>query len=366
MADDVGLGQLADRLRALRGNTGLTLRELSREVHASDSSLSRYFAGQALPPWEVVEALANLAGADPVELRQCWESVAQARKRARWPEHSDLAGERQPVPLWEPEPGREAPPAATGTGRRVGLLVAVAVLTAAAAASGWAMRGEDHIAVSVPPTPPGPGAGNLPTPTAPSTSPSVSTPTDRPAALPPTTTPTGTVSPTSPAPAASRPTKPAPSSASPTSPTVLRSGMVVALTSTDSGTDSVPYVIDVANWSMDDGAPVHLWYRRTDGDYRNQLWTAEQVNSKHWRLVNVNSGKCLYRGAGGTVFQTACTAGDTTQEWIFGRDGTLHSALDGACMEIKGHQRLTDAGLQTATCDGGWYQLRHAEQRPLG
>ncbi len=47
-------------LRALRAEAGLTLREISLKVHVSDSSLSRYFTGQALPPWEVAAALADL------------------------------------------------------------------------------------------------------------------------------------------------------------------------------------------------------------------------------------------------------------------------------------------------------------------
>ncbi|MCM4078659.1 helix-turn-helix domain-containing protein [Paractinoplanes hotanensis] len=53
---------LVGELRGLRGEAGLTLRELSLKVHVSDSSLSRYFTGQALPPWEVVVTLADLGG----------------------------------------------------------------------------------------------------------------------------------------------------------------------------------------------------------------------------------------------------------------------------------------------------------------
>jgi hypothetical protein len=116
------------------------------------------------------------------------------------------------------------------------------------------------------------------------------------------------------------------------------------LTNNDSSSASVPYVIDVADWSMDDGARVHLWYRRADGDYRNQLWTAEKVAAGNWRFVNNYSGKCLSRDAGGSMFQTAC-AGEKTQEWTFGRDGEIHSAVDGTCVEIKGHQRLIDSDL---------------------
>jgi len=111
MVDDGSLAQLAGRLRALREDIGLTLRELSRKVHVSDSSLSRYFAAQALPPWEVVAALADLAGADHVELRQFWESVSQARRRARWSEPRGAAGQGagERIRPRQPEPARRAP-----------------------------------------------------------------------------------------------------------------------------------------------------------------------------------------------------------------------------------------------------------------
>ena len=365
MAEDA-LVQLAGRLRALRGDTGLTLRELSRKLHVSDSSLSRYFAAQALPPWEVVEALGALAGADQAELRRCWESVTQARKRARWPELSSPAVQRQPIPLWEPEVVRKAPASAVGAGRRAGLLAGVVVLVATACAVGRSMHGDDHTAVSsvpaivpVPAAPRPSAADGIPAP-APSrtTPPAASSPgprSDRPATPPP-----GIVSRTSSRPVASPSRKPT-SPATSTAPTELLSGTVIALTTTDSSTGSVPYVIDVENWSMDDGAPVHLWNRRTDGDYRNQLWTAEKVSSGHWRFVNKYSSKCLYRDAGGGVFQTGC-ASDATQEWDLAA-GEVRSAADGTCVEINGHQRLIGAGVRTAACDGGWYQLWHTEQR---
>ena len=149
----------------------------------------------------------------------------------------------------------------------------------------------------------------------------------------------------------SAPTPPAP-----------RSGTIVALTNDDSSTGSVPFVIDVADWSLDDGARVHLWVRRTDGDYRNQLWTPEKLSSGTWRLVNVFSRKCLYHNADESVSQTGC-ADDTTQQWTFEKGGEIRSADNGDCMEIQGHQRITDAVLQTAPCDGRWYQHWRTEQR---
>ncbi|MBO3737404.1 ATP-binding protein [Actinoplanes flavus] len=65
--------ELAGRLRQLRDLTGRSLRELERDVHVSSSSLSRYFSGQAVPPWPTVVALCRAAGRDPRPLREMWE-----------------------------------------------------------------------------------------------------------------------------------------------------------------------------------------------------------------------------------------------------------------------------------------------------
>jgi CubicO group peptidase (beta-lactamase class C family) len=65
--------ELAGSLRQLRDLTGRSLRELARDIHVSSSSLSRYFAGQAVPPWPTVVALCKAAGRDPRPLREVWE-----------------------------------------------------------------------------------------------------------------------------------------------------------------------------------------------------------------------------------------------------------------------------------------------------
>lgn len=104
--------RLATELRGLRAGAGLTLRELSLEAHVSDSSLSRYFAGQALPPWPVVATLADLGGGHHTELRRLWERAQRERKQSRWP-----------APARPPD-------------RRMGL-VGVAALMAASGAVGW-------------------------------------------------------------------------------------------------------------------------------------------------------------------------------------------------------------------------------------
>lgn len=75
--------ELAAELRALRTRSGKSLRQLERPTFTSDSSLSRYLAGQSLPPWRVVEVLSEQGGGDPAELRPLWERASKARAQAR-------------------------------------------------------------------------------------------------------------------------------------------------------------------------------------------------------------------------------------------------------------------------------------------
>jgi len=72
--------RLAVELRRLRELSGMSLRSLERKVHVSDSSLSRYLAGQSVPPWSVVAALSQLAGQDPESLRELWERARLHRQ----------------------------------------------------------------------------------------------------------------------------------------------------------------------------------------------------------------------------------------------------------------------------------------------
>ncbi len=85
MSGDQELQVLAGLIRDVRGRTGLTLRQLGDILHVSDSSLSRYCTGQTLPSWEVVAALAELAGAEARELAPAWEAAAAARRRQSGP-----------------------------------------------------------------------------------------------------------------------------------------------------------------------------------------------------------------------------------------------------------------------------------------
>jgi transcriptional regulator with XRE-family HTH domain len=62
-------------LRLLRDAAPVSLRELAVRLHVSDSSLSRYFTGQALPPWEVVAGLCRLTSSQT----QQWSLDAKHR-----------------------------------------------------------------------------------------------------------------------------------------------------------------------------------------------------------------------------------------------------------------------------------------------
>ncbi|TQE25614.1 helix-turn-helix domain-containing protein [Streptomyces ipomoeae] len=65
--------ELAGWLRQLRDLTGRSLREPARDIDVSSSSLSRYFSGQAVPPWPAVVALCGAAGRDPRPMREVGE-----------------------------------------------------------------------------------------------------------------------------------------------------------------------------------------------------------------------------------------------------------------------------------------------------
>ncbi|MFB6721503.1 helix-turn-helix domain-containing protein [Kribbella sp. NPDC056345] len=65
--------ELTVALRQLGDLSGRSLRQLARDAGVSSSSLSRYFAGQAVPPWPTVIALCKVTGRDPRPLREAWE-----------------------------------------------------------------------------------------------------------------------------------------------------------------------------------------------------------------------------------------------------------------------------------------------------
>ncbi|MEV8503740.1 helix-turn-helix domain-containing protein [Actinoplanes sp. NPDC051475] len=365
------LEPLSSRLAALRAQTGLSLKQLGQQLHVSDSSLSRYFTAQALPPWDMVEALATLAGVDPRTLRAEWEATHRARKQSR---HSDRTRPAKVLsaPLWEPDWPATSPPPAPSARRFAAVGVGVVLLMTVSAGMAYALSG---VTVSADPrsitaTPAGPaGAPSSGTPLPTSQPPGgVRLPTARPPdAAPPDSAPShthpasrpATSHPVVPVTQPSRAPEPSPTSPSPAQPA---SGTTIAITNADPGTSSIPYVLDVENWSMDNGARVHLWTWRTDGDYRNQLWVVERLDPTTWRMVNKFSSKCLTRNDVAALEQADCE--DTPEQgWQLGAGGALQSRADHRCVEIKGRQRLLDAGLALAACDGGWYQRWQFDRR---
>ncbi|MEV0719689.1 helix-turn-helix domain-containing protein [Asanoa sp. NPDC050611] len=126
---------LAGWLRELRDLTGRSLRELEREVHVSSSSLSRYFSGQAVPPWPVVVALCKAANRDPRPLREVWE-------RAKDGPQASAAG---PAPVRNDLPHDVA--AFTGRRAELGVLLAAARDTSVVAIDGMGGVGKSALAV---------------------------------------------------------------------------------------------------------------------------------------------------------------------------------------------------------------------------
>jgi len=68
------------RLRRIKDESRRSLRDLERATNISNSALSRYLSGQAVPPWSAVVALCSAAGADPRPLRPLWEQAQRARR----------------------------------------------------------------------------------------------------------------------------------------------------------------------------------------------------------------------------------------------------------------------------------------------
>jgi tetratricopeptide (TPR) repeat protein/transcriptional regulator with XRE-family HTH domain len=130
---DVSEG-LAEQLRLVRDATGRSLRELSRDVHVSSSSLSRYFSGQAVPPWQTVVALCRAAGRDPRPLREMWE-------RAR----SGSRAESAPAPVRNDLPHDVT--AFTGRREELAALLAAARSTRMVAVDGMGGVGKTALAV---------------------------------------------------------------------------------------------------------------------------------------------------------------------------------------------------------------------------
>ncbi|MEV0642105.1 helix-turn-helix transcriptional regulator [Streptomyces sp. NPDC050619] len=94
--DAAAARRLGEALRELQRSSGRTLRALETQVRISDSSLSRYFRGETVPPWPVVRDLCRALGADPSVYRALWE----ATDRSRPEEPAPAAPPPKPSPTW--------------------------------------------------------------------------------------------------------------------------------------------------------------------------------------------------------------------------------------------------------------------------
>jgi len=131
-------------------------------------------------------------------------------------------------------------------------------------------------------------------------------------------------------------------------------------------------VLDIANWSMDNRGPAHLWTLRTTGNVDNQRWYVFDSGTLNGHrvveLVNVNSNKCLDKSEdvpnanGNAVYQYRCT-GLNNQLWEFipGPDafshwGELKNVAGGRCLDIQGPSFTDGARIHVWDCYGAWNQ----------
>jgi DNA-binding SARP family transcriptional activator len=140
---------------------------------------------------------------------------------------------------------------------------------------------------------------------------------------------------------------------------------IVAIVNQRSATSTTAaYVVDVENWSVEEGGRNHLWHWREDGDFRNQLWRVRPVSGdRHW-FVNMLSGKCLSGAPGAPeIVQAACSATAPAQRWIIRGDGLLSNGDGTKCLQIREDLLLEDTGLQMVDCRQTWSQQWYLVQR---
>ncbi|WP_433855307.1 helix-turn-helix domain-containing protein [Streptomyces kronopolitis] len=126
---------LAEELRALKEQTGLSLDGLSRKTPYSKSAWHRYLNGEKLPPRGAVVALGQVAGADQEPLLLLHDAAYHARTAplaapgsAPAPDPAPWAAPA-PVPV-EPSGRTRRLPRGAGLLRSMGALVALAALVA--------------------------------------------------------------------------------------------------------------------------------------------------------------------------------------------------------------------------------------------
>ncbi|MFD8602298.1 hypothetical protein AMK14_04535 [Streptomyces sp. TSRI0445] len=127
--------ELGAALRALQQRSGRTLRDLEVQVRISDSSLSRYFRGDTVPPWPVVRDLCRALGADPYAYRTLWEAADRSPAEPPPPPRSEAPDPPSPDRPDQPQADTPDPPQASAPGHR--LRTALTGRAAAAAAGGF-------------------------------------------------------------------------------------------------------------------------------------------------------------------------------------------------------------------------------------
>ncbi|WJV50888.1 helix-turn-helix domain-containing protein [Streptomyces flavofungini] len=136
--------RLGAALRALQQRSGRTLRSLEEQLRISDSSLSRYFRGDTVPPWPVVRDVCRALGGDPTEFRVLWEAAERSRP--------------EPPPAPEPEPADPPAPAAGRIAAARALLTSRWAFATAGAVAGL-LAGVVVAVLTLQSAPPRPAAG---------------------------------------------------------------------------------------------------------------------------------------------------------------------------------------------------------------
>lgn len=76
---------LGRALREMHKRSNRTLRAVERDISISDSTLSRYFRGKAVPSWPTVEKICASFGEDAESVRHLWAVAIAERSNADFP-----------------------------------------------------------------------------------------------------------------------------------------------------------------------------------------------------------------------------------------------------------------------------------------
>ncbi|WP_051852552.1 helix-turn-helix domain-containing protein [Streptomyces aureocirculatus] len=322
--------RLGGALRALQQRSGRTLRSLEEQVRISDSSLSRYFRGDIVPPWPVVRDVCRALGGDPTEYRALWEAADRSR-----PEPLPEPAAERPQPAAEPpqpaaEPSRPAagprpPAAARGARASVRARLNARWACAAAGAAAGLLTGVVVTLLVLP-----------------YDSPSAS----RAAPVPSSSVPSGPVPPLHPSPAAPpfSPARPADTVAKAPAGDGLPHSAGAGATRPPEATRI--FVSRATGNCLDDSLDKGLRSYACNG-MPYQWWTVRRYADGARQLRNHATGKCLDHDP--ADLRTERCGAASSQKWVFapGPDEAvgLRNADTGRCLEDDGR-----AGLRAVRC----------------